>query len=150
MASIASHGATRITLVQARVKTAGSFRARQNSSDKITPIFTMSSGPPVPVYPPANPHTAPNSLLNGQNVLYNPYHVPITYMNQWQIDVQHQIAGFLFDVAYVGSSFMNLGFGQDANQVPESKLGPGNAQLSRPYSPVPDHFGSNFQRPLLL
>ncbi len=109
------------------------IQGAQNSSDQITPIFTMSSGPPLPVYPPANPHTAPNSLLNGQNVLYNPYHVPITYMNQWQFDVQHEIAGFLFDVAYVGSSFMNLGFGQDANQVPESKLGPGNAQLSRPY-----------------
>lgn len=109
------------------------IQGTQTSTDQITPIFTMTQGPPLPVYPPANPHTAPNSLLNGQNLLYNPYHVPITYMNQWQIGAQHQMAGFLFDVAYVGSSFMNLGFGLDDNQVPQSKLGPGNAQLVRPY-----------------
>jgi hypothetical protein len=37
------------------------------------------------------------------------------------------------DVAYVGSSFDNLGFGADINQVPESRLAAGNAQLLRPY-----------------
>ena len=109
------------------------IQGTETSTDLITPIFTMTQGPPLPVYPPANPHTAPNSLLNGQNLLYNPYHVPITYMNQWQFGVQHQWAGVLIDVAYVGSSFLNLGFGLDYNQVPESKLGPGNAQLMRTY-----------------
>jgi hypothetical protein len=43
------------------------------------------------------------------------------------------MGGYLIDVAYVGSVFDNLGFGADINQVPESKLAPGNAQLNRPY-----------------
>jgi hypothetical protein len=93
----------------------------------------MTQGPPLPTYPPANPHTAPNDLLNGQNLLYNPYHVPMTYMQQWNIGLQHQLGGFLIDVAYVGSSFDNLGFGADINQVPADRLAAGNAQLLRPY-----------------
>ncbi len=103
------------------------------STDLVTPIFTMTQGPPLPTYPPANPHTAPNDLLNGQNLLYNPYHVPMTYMQQWNIGLQHQLGGFLIDVAYVGSSFDNLGFGADINQVPADRLAAGNAQLLRPY-----------------
>ena len=109
------------------------IQGTQTSTDNVTPIFSMTQGPPSPVYPPSNPITAPNSLLNGQNLLYNPYHVPITYMGQWHFGVQHQIAGFLIDVAYVGSHLYNLGFGADINQVPESKLAAGNAQLLRPY-----------------
>lgn len=109
------------------------IQGTQTSTDNLTPIFTMTQGPPAPVYPPSNPHTAPNDLLNGQNLLYNPYHVPITYMQQWHLGFQHQMAGFLIDVAYVGSNFLNLGYGQDSNQVPESRLAVGNAQLLRPY-----------------
>ena len=116
----------------------------QVSTDNITPIFSMTQGPPSPVYPPANPHTAPNDLLNGQNVLYNPYHVPMTYMQQWHIGFQHQFGGYMVDVAYVGSTFDNLGFGADFNQVPESKLGPGVAQLLRPYSQFNSITGVSF------
>jgi len=105
----------------------------QTSTDNVTPIFTMTQGPPLPVYPPSNPLTAPNSLLNGQNLLYNPYHIPMSYMQQWHLGVQHEIAGFLFDASYVGSRFVHLGYGADINQVPEDKLAPGNAQLLRPY-----------------
>jgi outer membrane receptor protein involved in Fe transport len=109
------------------------IQGTQTTTDNVTPIFTMTAGPPLPVYPPSNPHTALNSLLNGQNLLYNPYHVPMTYMQQWHFGFQHQMGGYLIDVAYVGSVFDNLGFGADINQVPESKLAPGNAQLNRPY-----------------
>jgi hypothetical protein len=109
------------------------IQGTQTSTDNVTPIFTMTQGPPLPVYPPSNPLTAPNSLLNGQNLLYNPYHIPMSYMQQWHFGVQHEIAGFLFDVAYVGSRFVHLGYGADINQVPEDKLAPGNAQLLRPY-----------------
>jgi len=109
------------------------IQGTKTSTDLITPIFTMQQGPPLPVYPPSDPHTASNALLNGQNLLYNPYHVPMSYMQQWNFGVQHQIGGFVIDAAYVGSRFVHLGFGADVNQVPESRLGPGNAQFLRPY-----------------
>ena len=109
------------------------IQGTETLTDFVTPIFTMTQGPPLPVYPPADPHTAPNSLLNGQNLLYNPYHVPMTYMQQWHFGFQHQMGGFLIDASYVGSRFVHLGFGADVNQVPEDKLAPGNAQLNRPY-----------------
>ena len=112
---------------------AGSSREPKHLRTTSLPSLRMTQGPPLPFILRSNPHTAPNSLLNGQNLLYNPYHVPMTYMEQWHIGFQHQMAGFLIDVAYVGSTFDNLGFGADINQVPESKLAAGNAQLLRPY-----------------
>lgn len=109
------------------------IQGTETSTDNVTPIFTMTQGPPLPTYPPANPHTAPNDLLNGQNLIYTPYKIPMTYMDEWHFGVQHQLGGYLIEAAYVGSHMTDMGFGTDVNQVPESSLAPGNAQLLRPY-----------------
>jgi Carboxypeptidase regulatory-like domain len=102
------------------------------STDQLTPIFKLAQGPPSPVYPSAANRTA--SLLNGTSVSYTPYDTPVGYVEQWQFDVQHEMAGgILADVAYVGNRGVHLGFGRDINQVPTSLLGPGNTQLLRPY-----------------
>src|SRR5579872_5383823 len=104
----------------------------QTSTDLITPIFTLAQGPPLPLVP-GNAQRTPD-LLNGQSVNFFPYHTPMGYVQQWQLNVQHQFArSFLADVAYVGSRGVHLGFGTDINQVPENLLGPGDAQQNRPY-----------------
>jgi len=107
----------------------------ETSSDLIHPIFAMKDGPPQPLYPTNATRT--NDFLNGQTVGYNPPNMPIGYSQQYRLDVQHQLkGGVLLDAAYVGSRSVHLpesGNWRDLNQVPASLLGPGNAQLMRPY-----------------
>jgi hypothetical protein len=114
----------------------------ETSTDLTTPIFSLAQGAPSPLYPGAAQRTP--DLLNGQSVNYFPYHTPMGYVQQWQLDVQHQFAGnFLADVAYVGSRGVHLGFGTDINQVPASLLGPGDAQQNRPYPQFSTITGAN-------
>jgi hypothetical protein len=117
----------------------------RTSSDLITPVFSMSTppadlqatypslaqGPPLPVYPHGTPSA---SLLNGQPVSYLPENAPIPYIQQAHFDIQHQLPRSLFvDVGYVWTRGQHLPLWGDANQVPADLLGPGNAQLMRPY-----------------
>jgi hypothetical protein len=102
------------------------------STDNMTPIFKLQNGLPNVVIPSATTRT-PN-MLNGQNLTYLPRNFPLTRIHQWQLGVQRQLPGqVLLDVAYVGTHGQNLGFGRDMNQVPASALGPGTAQLRRPF-----------------
>jgi hypothetical protein len=116
------------------------------SPDLYTPIFSMSpptatliadyptltQGPAPALVPTAKTRTA--SLLNGDSINYYPYNAPIPYIQQAHLDVQHQLpAGIFLDVGYVWTRGLHLPWFADFNQVPESLLGPGNAQLRRPY-----------------
>lgn len=101
-------------------------------TDQVTPIFTLQQGPPSPVYPTAAQRTP--DLLNGQDVNYSPPNLPMAYSQQYRLDVQYQIgSGLLIDLAYVGNKALHVPFTRDMNQVPVSLLGPGDAQLNRPY-----------------
>jgi hypothetical protein len=117
----------------------------QTSTDLVTPIFSMSTpqadvqaaypslaqGPGLPVVPHGTPSA---SLLNGQPVSYYPQNAPIPYIQQAHFDVQHELPHSVFlDVGYVWTRGLHLPFFGDANQVPASLLGPGNAQLRRSY-----------------
>ena len=93
------------------------------NADNLTPVFQLSSGPPAPVM--SSPATRTPSLLNGQNVTYMPYHTPISYMEQWQVDMQQQLGKYMVEAAYVGSHGVKMNFTSDLNQVPESQLGSG-------------------------
>jgi hypothetical protein len=98
----------------------------------IHPIFTLSEGPPPPIYPTAALRTP--EMLNGENITYTPRNMPMGYSEQYRLDGQHQVkAGVLLDVAYVGNRGIHLPYARDINQVPEALLGPGNAQANRPY-----------------
>ncbi len=105
------------------------------SSDLIHSIFTMEQGPPPALYPTNATRT--NAFLNGQSVGYNPPAMPMGYSQEYRLDIQHQLkGGVLLDAAYVGNRSLhmpNSGGGRDLNQVPVDLLGPGNAQLMRPY-----------------
>jgi hypothetical protein len=128
----------------------------QTSTDLITPIFSMSpptaslqaaypslaQGPPLPVYPHGTPSAA---FLNGQPVSYLPYNAPIPYVQQAHFDVQHQLPGGIFiDAGYIWTRGIHLPFFADSDQVPADLLGPGNAQLRRPY-PQYEGLSSNLE-----
>ncbi|MCC6394273.1 MAG: carboxypeptidase regulatory-like domain-containing protein, partial [Bryobacterales bacterium] len=63
-----------------------------------------------------------------------PRNYPDAYMQQWSFNIQREIApGTLVEAGYVGSKGTHLSFSYQLNQVPADQLGPGNAQLRRPY-----------------
>lgn len=79
------------------------------------PAFTI--GPPPPIYPTNADRTA--DLLNGQNVTYIPWKIPMEYYAEYQFDIQQQLAhGVVLDIGYVGNRGVNLQLGMDINQVP--------------------------------
>jgi hypothetical protein len=99
----------------------------------------LAQGPPAPLYP--QPSQLTPDLLNGQSVNYTPLNSAMAYLEEYQIDIQHQFrGGILVDAAYVGNKGVHLPFNRDLNQVPAQLLGPGNAQLNRAY---PQYSGIN-------
>ena len=107
-----------------------------SSSDLITPVFTLAQGPPLPIYP-TNATRTP-SLFNGQGVSYIPYKTPVTSVDQWQLDIQHQLPRrILLDVAYVGTRGIDIPLAADVNQIPANLIyhaaSGANMQQYRPY-----------------
>jgi outer membrane receptor protein involved in Fe transport len=104
----------------------------EQTTDNIHPTFQLVQGPPEPLYPAARDRTP--DLLNGQAVNYSLWHSPLGYSEEYQFDIQHQLAsGVTLDVGYVGNRGIHMPFTRDINQVPAYLLGPGDAQLKRPY-----------------
>ena len=111
------------------------------SPDLISPIFTLSQGPPSPIYPTAATRTP--ALLNYQPITYIPYHTPVPYLEEWQFDIQHQLrGGVMIDVGYVGSNGVHLSLNRDIDTLPQSLMSQintgANLQLLRPY---PQYYG---------
>lgn len=70
---------------------------------------------------------------NGLGVSYIPYDEALPLLKSWNFTVQRQLtANTMAQVAYVGSRGVNLLFNTDLNQIPVSKLGPGDS-IYRPY-----------------
>jgi hypothetical protein len=105
------------------VGTGWTVQGSAQSTNNVTPVFQLASGPPEPVYPTAATRTP--SLLNGQAVTYTLHKVPVSYTEQWQFGFQHQIGNYLMQLNYVGSRGVDTDFGSDVNQVLESQLGSG-------------------------
>jgi outer membrane receptor protein involved in Fe transport len=105
----------------------------ETSTDLITPIFRLSQGLPSATFYPLPSGLTPDSL-NGQPVSYVPYDTPMSYTQAVHFDIQRRIRGdIVVDTGYVFTRGVHLGFGRDINQVPPNLLGPGDAQLKRPY-----------------
>ncbi|HUK19834.1 MAG TPA: carboxypeptidase regulatory-like domain-containing protein [Bryobacteraceae bacterium] len=110
-----------------------SIQQSLQTTDLHTPIFQLSQGPPPYQYPTFTNLTP--TILNGQAISYWPYHANQSYVQQWQIGIQHQLgASTMAEASYVANKGTNLLFPRDLNQVPPILLGPGNAQLSRPFT----------------
>lgn len=107
------------------------YGSAYNNADG-TPNWTMEQGPPTgSIYNPSG--TIPSAdALNGTNVTYSPYHTPLSYAMEYQLDLQYQWKyGLMFDAGYVGNLGKNLQYGRDLNQLPDAQLGQG--QDARPY-----------------
>jgi outer membrane receptor protein involved in Fe transport len=113
------------------------------SPDLVTPIFTLSQGPPPPTYL-TNATRTPDAL-NGTGVAYYPAHTPMPYSQQYRFAIQHEFrGGVVAEAAYVANRGLHLPFSRDMNQVPAALLGSGrqpypqytsiNAFLDRDYS----------------
>ena len=110
----------------------GSTTATSISTDQIHPALNWNN--PLPTATVIKESSFNTGTLNGQNIYYQPRNTPIPYVEQYSLSVQHQLpAGYSFEMAYVGTLGKHLTFGHDINQVPQALLGPGNAQINRPY-----------------
>lgn len=70
---------------------------------------------------------------NGQGVSFQQYESPVPYLYSWNFTVQRQLGGHtMVDIGYIGSKETNLVWQTDKNQIPVSKLGPGDV-IYRPY-----------------
>lgn len=113
-----------------------------SSTDGLTPVFNLAQGPP-PLIVPMRASLTPY-LFNGQGISYIPYHTPVPYLEEYQMDVQRELPhGVLVEAAYVGSHGVHIALVSDSNQVPRDMLfrftGPGvNMQ---PYRPYPQYQG---------
>ncbi len=93
----------------------------ETASDLIHPIMTLSQGPPLATFPTAAQRTP--DYLNGQAIWYVPSHLPLPYVQEWQLDVQHEFSlGFYLDVSYVGTRGIHLSYGRDINAVPPADM----------------------------
>ncbi len=108
------------------------------NSDQLEPVFQFSSpDPPLNYVASSKSPTA----YNGHAVNYYPYNTPLSRSYQWSLSLQSQLQeGLVAEAAYVGNHGTGLSFPVDSNQVPENLLGPGNAQVNRPY---PQYLGIN-------
>jgi len=102
-----------------------------SDSRQVSPVFELSDPDPPLNYVSANRNPG---AYNGQSLNYYPADTPVAIVNEYSLNVQKQLFdGIIWQVAFVGSYGTNLSFPADVNQVPESLLGPGNAQANRPY-----------------
>jgi hypothetical protein len=118
----------------AAVSSSGSVTDQTNG---VTPV-TQLDGPGT-IFGTATPlpYSAASldpTRFNNQGVGYIQYHTPVPRILQWNFSVQRSLStDFVAEVAYVASHGSNLNFPTDLNQVPESKLGPNDAPVDRPY-----------------
>jgi hypothetical protein len=104
------------------------------NTDGVTPVLKISNpNPSLPLILPS-PDTRKPQSLNGQYVTQIIYHAPVARIYEWSLSIQRVLSrDMVGEVAYIGNSGYNLSYPRDANQVPQSLLGPGNAQTRRPY-----------------
>ena len=93
------------------------------TSDQIDPSIVLSQGFPSNALDPSTVQTpAVNSYLK---------HSPTPYVQQWNFNLQREVgAGFLAQLAYVGSSSHDLYY---PDQIDQPSPGPGKVQARRPF-----------------
>ncbi len=100
------------------------------------PTFTLAS-PSIPqgaiLYP--GPAARQPWSLNGQGTSWMEYHAKAAYVQQFSLDIQHQIGRVGLDAAYVGSKGEHLLFSRQIDETPAAFLGQGLAGLPYPQYP---------------
>jgi Carboxypeptidase regulatory-like domain len=101
----------------------------------LTTPFLLQNALPSPPAAPFN--SSYGAVPIGQSPDYSPVinaqNRSKAYYEQFNFGIQKQFGGLLAEVGYLGNLGRNLPGSVNINQVPPSLMGPGNAQLSRPF-----------------
>jgi len=86
-----------------------------------------------------NAPTTPDAY-NYQSVNFVNYHTPAQKIEQYNVELQRDLGhNMAFDLAYVGSHAFDQAFAADMNQIPESELGPNDANGPTNARPYPNY-----------
>ena len=94
--------------------------------DGVNPILNWDTGIPVsPTFRP--PPLLDPTLSNFQNIdFFGPKYGKAPRVYNWSFNIQHEIKGFLLDVAYIGNRGSGLNSTITLNQLPTSELAKGS------------------------
>jgi hypothetical protein len=122
-----------------------SVNGYQAATDNLTPFMQLSQGhapPAVPTFPPGA------DFYNGGGISYLPYSFPLTYVQQWTLNVQHQFrGGMMLEVGYTGTRDNHIVETSDLNQVPATAIAQYGAigVNMQPYRPYPQFQGISYE-----
>ncbi|MFB3828817.1 MAG: carboxypeptidase regulatory-like domain-containing protein [Bryobacteraceae bacterium] len=94
------------------------FVATQNNVDF---IGSLSNPFPNGVLMPVGPGQGYQTNV-GQNITYFDEKPALPYMQRWQLSVQREVGGFLFDLGYIGNRGTNVEISFDSNSTPREYL----------------------------
>lgn len=102
------------------------------------PAATFANPFPTGLVPPIGHDPSKLSQFEGQSVVSPNPNAPFGYAQQWNFQIQQQLASdFLFDIGYAGSKGTHLAFSTaQLNQLPDSALALGTAlstQVANPF-----------------
>jgi hypothetical protein len=110
--------------------------------DGITPLNTLSNPFPQGCDLPTNSSLGLATLL-GQSVVGMDRNRPVSYSEEWNLDVQQTLPGnVLFDIAYAGSHGVHLYGDYNPDQLPDKYLSMGSALLAQVTNPFYGHIAS--------
>jgi hypothetical protein len=111
------------------------------SPNSLIPFMQLHNGhapPAIPTWPPSS------TYYNGSGTFYEPYYIPMPYIQQWHLSVQHQFKGdTMLEVGYIGARGVHL---SDPNSI--DMVSPANVAKYGaigvnmvPYTPYPQYPG---------
>ncbi|MBV9033707.1 MAG: TonB-dependent receptor [Acidobacteriaceae bacterium] len=106
-----------------------------NSLDQVHPATTLDYLQPYPISPLGADQTS---------VLINPNHLARAYQQQWNINIEHQIKSYLFEIGYAGSRGVHLPYysqiyGFNVNVIPVDQAPVARGRFTAPYIPYPQY-----------
>lgn len=104
----------------------------------VTPAFYLSQGVNVSLQPPARDDrfgAVPVGRAPTTNVTFYEFKRPTGYSQQFNLSVQRELpANMVLELSYVGNLGRKMPITTlSINQVPPDRMGPGNAQVRRPF-----------------
>jgi Carboxypeptidase regulatory-like domain/TonB dependent receptor len=105
--------------------------------DGVTPLDTLSNPFPQGFVPPTGSSLGLSTQI-GQSVVGMQRNRPVSYAQQWNLDVQQDLGrSVLLDIAYAGGHGVHLYGDYNPNQLPDQYLGMGaalNNQVQNPFA----------------
>ena len=106
---------------------------RYNTIDQVTWRTTLDRVP----YTPAD-----KTGSNANSVSVYPDNNPMSYFQQWNLNIQHEIKGIMVEVGYGGSKGTHLQYGEyNLNAIPLNLATQAQGQFATPFVPYPQYPG---------